>query len=248
MHMKKLYFLSLLSISVLTKAQNPIEIKDIDNSFAVVTNSQTFVKSTTANGLEFPYHFQIKNTSANTLTFSVRKYEDMMNAAGGTTAQAYFCFNTFCYTPGVSSATIQLPAGTTFSFIPKLDEASAVGETDLRYKISDGTPADDFWMYLKYNPPVGVKENAALFANAGSFYPNPSSSKTSADITVAQDVSGTTLSVFNSLGAQVLSKEVTLHKGKNTVSIDTENLESGIYFVRIVNGESRITKKITINK
>jgi hypothetical protein len=246
--MKKLYFLSLISLSFAAQAQSPIDVKDIDNSLAAVTNSQTFVKTTTPNGLEFPYHFQIKNLSANTLTFSVRKYEDLLNAAGGTTAQAYFCFNTFCYTPGVSSATIQLPAGTTFSFIPKLDEATAVGESDLRYKISDGTPADDFWIYLKYNPPVNVKENTALFANTTSFYPNPSSSKTSIDITVSQDVAGTTLSVFNSLGAQVMNKEVALHKGKNTVSVDTENLESGIYFVRIVNGESRITKKITINK
>ena len=88
--MKKLYFLSFLSLSVLAKSQTSIEVKDLDNGLAVVTNSQTFIKATTANGLEFPYHFQVKNVGAVTLTFSVRKYEDLLNTAGSSTAAAYF--------------------------------------------------------------------------------------------------------------------------------------------------------------
>ncbi|MCZ2355771.1 MAG: T9SS type A sorting domain-containing protein [Bacteroidia bacterium] len=50
----------------------------------------------------------------------------------------------------------------------------------------------------------------------------------------------------NSLGQQVLSEQVSLSKGQNTVKFNSENLTCGVYFVTFMNQSKILTKKFLL--
>ena len=244
--MKSLYTTLFLILVILSSAQINFQVTDLDNANAVLNDGGIITKSTTALGLEFPHHIAIRNTSANTVTISVRKYEEVINTITvSDKAAAYFCFNTFCYIPVVMNATTSLTAGQSFSLIPKLDEASAVGYSQIRYRITEGT--DNLSVTLKYNAPASVKENIQTFGAISNVYPNPSNSNSFLDIYSNTEINKVDVKIYNSLGSIVSSKSVGVTKGKNTIEFETENLESGIYFTTISQGKNQITKKIIIS-
>jgi hypothetical protein len=102
---------------------------------------------------------------------------------------------------------------------------------------------------VKYNNPLAsVKTNTALFLNVSDVYPNPSNTKAFITINTTTDVNSAALSITNSLGAIVSSKNIELNVGKNVIPLDIETLSSGIYFTTITSGNSKTVKKIIINK
>ncbi|MBK9285239.1 MAG: T9SS type A sorting domain-containing protein [Sphingobacteriaceae bacterium] len=242
--MKHFYSLIFLTVSCRLFAQIPIEVRDIDNANALVSNNQIFQKTTTAGGTDFSFHFEIKNTSANTITVSVRKYEDLMNTVTvNDKAEAYFCFNTYCYIPSIITATTQMTSGSTFTFLPKLDEASVVGESKVRYRIS--AEGNDFYVDLRYNAPVGINEvNKNI--NSLLVYPSPASEVLSINLQ-NKEIKKTTLSLYNSLGALIISEIRTTTSGNNSFDFNVSDLNSGIYFLQIKQGEEKMTKKIIIS-
>lgn len=246
--MKKLYVLVLSTITSLSFAQSVIQIKDEDNGGAIVTNNQIFTHTVAAFSTS-SHHFQVKNISAATHTYIIRRTDNTLHTVGvGDKAAAYFCVDTYCYNDLVTSTTTVLSPNQTFSLIPKLDEASVMGVSNISYEVSDFSNGSDIiMMELKYNAPVGVKENTNLFSFASSIYPNPASTTAFIDVTATNDLNSVSVKIYNSLGAIVSDKKANLSKGKNTLSIDTQSLESGMYFVRIGNENARIVKKLTIN-
>ena len=241
--MKHLYLFIFFLSGLAIKAQIPVEVRDIDNANALVSNNEIFHKTTTAGGTDFSFHFEIKNTSANTITVSVRKYEDLINTVTiSDLAEAYFCFNTYCYIPTVITATTQLTAGSTFTFIPKLDEASVVGESNVRYRIS--AEGNNLYVVLKYNAPVGLKD-LSNNNNFLSLYPNPCSDNFT--IEFENEKEQFELAVYNSIGSKVITENKKLSVGKNKVNVNTQSLSPGIYFIQISQGEKKLTKKIIIN-
>jgi hypothetical protein len=50
------------------------------------------------------------------------------------------------------------------------------------------------------------------------------------------------------LGSVVSLKNIQLTAGKNNIQLDSESLNSGIYFATISSGSNKIVKKFTINK
>lgn len=240
----KSFFTSLfIFLALIFKAQTPLEVKDAENSMALVVNNQVFTSSVSALGTA-SRHFEIKNISANTITVTVRKYEDLINTVNiSDKAAAYYCFDGICWSPSIITATYQVTAGSSFSFIPKLDEASVMGESNIRYRIS--SLGNDLYLTIKYNLPAGLSEiNTAVSSLV--VYPNPSNGTTFAEMISKTENEMVKLALYNSLGSLVESKDVILNKGKNTVSAGTENLEAGVYFLQIQKGNTRITKKITI--
>ena len=242
--MKNFYSILFISAFFLTKAQTSVfSVKDIDNGLATVVHNQQFIKTTTPNGLEHSFHFKITNTSAVSKTLTVIKFENTLNAG----AASYFCFDGACFLPGTNAASIAVPAGTSFSLIPKFDEGPTIGMSNLSYEIADqANGSDNLTVVLKYNPPASVKELSNLLSSGAGIYPNPSNSKSYFDLYAAQDLNATSLKVYNSIGSVVSSKSINLTKGKNILPIDSENLEAGIYFVSVSVGNSKIVKKLTI--
>lgn len=246
--MKKLYVCFLTAITSISFAQSVIQIKDEDNGGAVVTNNQVFTHTVAAFSTS-SHHFQVKNVSAATHTYIIRRTDNTLHTVGvGDKAAAYFCVDTYCYNDLVTSTTTVLSPNQTFSLIPKLDEASVMGVSNISYEVSDfANGSDIIMMELKYNAPAGVKENAGVFSSVSSIYPNPATSNAFVDINALTELNSVSVKIYNSLGAVVSDKRISLTKGKNTVSIDTQSLESGMYFVRIGNDNARIVKKLTIN-
>jgi hypothetical protein len=249
--MKKiLTFLFALVILTSISQTSTFQIKDLNNGLAIVNDGQVFLHSTTGGGTDYSHNFEIKNVSANTHTFAMRKFEDLIHTVGGSDkAYAYFCFDAACFIPATMSASIQLLAGQSFTFYAKLDEASTAGESHIRFRFSNSSdPSDASTMTFKYNSPVSIRENSSLFSAVSALYPNPASSKFYLDVTSTQDLQGSSLKIYNSLGSVVATKMVLLSKGKNTLMIDAENLEAGVYFVNLSNGASKSIRKIIVNK
>lgn len=246
--MKKIYLVLFIALSAFANAQTALEIKNEDNGNAIVLNGAVFSRSI-APFATVTNHFLVKNVSASTKTIAVRRFDNTLNTIGmGDKASAYFCVGTFCYAPQLSFTVEVVAAGATFSLQPKLDEASASGESNITYEVFDnGNPTDLISMEFRYNTPVSVKENNGYFSSVSSVYPNPANAKAFVDVNANTELNAISIKVYNSLGSVVNDKKVNLSKGKNTVAIDTENLNSGIYFVSIGNDNSRIVKKITIN-
>jgi hypothetical protein len=241
--MKKLFTSIFLLLILISQAQSPVEVRDEENSMALVSNNQVFTGSVAAMGTA-SHHFDIKNISANTITVTVRKYEDLINTVTiSDKAAAYYCFDGVCWSPSIITATYQLTAGSSFSFIPKLDEASVMGESNIRYRVSSS--GYDLYLTLKYNIPAGIKDLLTEFSSL-SLYPNPSSGEIFAKIKSESDLNTANLIIYNSLGSIVKAKEIEINKGYNLLSLGTEQLSAGIYFVQFNQGKSRITKKITI--
>lgn len=92
---------------------------------------------------------------------------------------------------------------------------------------------------------VGLTNKTAL--NEFDVYPNPASNDVNVKIAVS-NAQTSTIKVLNNLGQVVISKNVSLNAGSNTVSFDTKNLASGIYYVSYDAGNGATTKKLTITK
>jgi len=148
--------------------------------------------------------------------------------------------------PTVYSALFVIPANSSDDFIVYLDEASALGLSNIGYEVQNGT--EKLAITMRYNFATGIATNLNDLSSASNIYPNPSSSKSFIDVNALKELSGTSLKVYNCLGALVSSKEISLQKGKNKISIDNESLETGVYFVKIINGSSTLTRKLTVTK
>ena len=88
--------------------------------------------------------------------------------------------------------------------------------------------------------------NVALHIQSLNLYPNPTSGLTNLAMNLTQ---GETvgISVINSMGQQVYtSKNNKMDAGFNTVSLNTENWTSGIYFINVSSVSGNVKRKLTV--
>lgn len=252
--MKTIYFLGLLVIAgQALRAQSALQVTDVNNGQANVTNNSTIYYTTTTNE-HITTEIDAKNTSSTTRYYKLKRMDDVLNAG----ASAYFCVGSAnCYPPQttVSPITMTLTPNQTLSsqsisLLLDLEEAPTPGYSAIRYQIYNVNDANDVFNFtLKYNDMgVSVKENAAAFASVSGVYPNPSAAKAFINLNSAFEGGNVTIMVSNTLGAIVYTKTAALSTGKNTVSLDVDNLVSGVYFATLTSGSTVITRKFTINK
>lgn len=72
-------------------------------------------------------------------------------------------------------------------------------------------------------------------------YPNPARSYTQIDYELPGELEGIEIKVLSLIGNEVVSKEVSDLKG--TIRIDTDQLNSGVYFIYLKNAEKFITSR-----
>jgi hypothetical protein len=75
--------------------------------------------------------------------------------------------------------------------------------------------------------------------------PNPSSDQAEIRFTVS-DYRDVSFSVHNMIGAVVISKKIYAEKGLNVVSLNTEKLNPGVYFVTLTDGINTPTKRLVV--
>ncbi len=99
---------------------------------------------------------------------------------------------------------------------------------------------------LSQSIPTGIKAN---FDNSVSFdvYPNPTRGETNVKISAAT-AGKANLTVINTLGQVVYSKQVELTAGVNDFQIDAKDLSSGLYSVTVESQNGSMVKKLTVAK
>ncbi len=257
--MKKLILsaCSFLITSCVLMAQSSLLVTDLNNGSVVIPNGSVLFESEVANGLN-QLDYNIKNISSSVKVYKMRMYYDLRHVvAPGDSAEPYFCFGGTCYSVNtlIAIQSQTLLANQDVSSLNKLinihyDEASAAGLSIIRYRIYDvANPNTDFFEFtIRYNDPaVSVKNISSQFTSVSDVYPNPSANKANLNISSISEVE-TTISICNTLGSVVSVKKIELTVGKNNIPLDIENLNTGIYFVTISSGNSKIVKKFTINK
>lgn len=98
---------------------------------------------------------------------------------------------------------------------------------------------------INYNPTSAIEDMSIVAASVNCF-PNPANVNTtlSFEMNVAGDV---TIEVYDVLGNLVsMSSEGNLAPGQYQRSISTENLAPGIYFVSLVCGDAKISRRISV--
>lgn len=93
----------------------------------------------------------------------------------------------------------------------------------------------------------GTSIDKVLNSNAVKLYPNPATDKLKVEITAA--IAGdATVQIFDVMGRTVMNTTAPVQVGKQSINLDINSLNSGIYNVNIVTQEGVITKKLTVTK
>lgn len=147
-----------------------------------------------------------------------------------------------------NSVSLNIPTASQWSLVTvSLLSYSSSANVMVRFKATGGAGnviwVDNINLYDAGN--VGLTNKTAL--NEFDVYPNPASNDVNVKISVA-NAQTSTIKVLNNLGQVVITKNVSLNAGSNTVNVDTKNLASGIYYVSYDAGNGATTKKLTITK
>ena len=247
--MKKnhILFSALLLSSLSVISQSTFELTTETD---ILVNTNDIYYYSTSAGSSSDGHFDVKNISATTQTFTVRKYEDLINTVSPTDmAEASFCTGLNCYPPTVTNAVMILSPNQEILFKPSLQEASVTGVSQIRYKFTNANnSSEEITITLKYANIVSLAKNKLDLFNELSIFPNPASSKSALILNASSEISQATISIVNSLGAEVMSKPTNLKIGKNTIPLCVEDLSEGLYFISISSTGKSITKKLIVSK
>jgi Zn-dependent metalloprotease len=139
-------------------------------------------------------------------------------------------------TPATSTA--QNPTGIVYS---------TAGDFSVRLIVHNALGTDTITKaaYIHVSGPTGVSE-ARTELNKLSVFPNPATDK----ITIQYGFEGKkslSLTLINTLGQEVLHRTVTAASQLAT-EMDVRNTASGVYYLRISDGEAMITRKLIIQK
>jgi len=108
-------------------------------------------------------------------------------------------------------------------------------------------PALNNMVLLEVSPlAVDVKENAGEAFEVSQNFPNPFNGSTNVNVSLNEG-SALNLDVYTLVGQKVSSVAYgQLSAGSHTLSIDANNLPSGVYFYTITVGENKVTRKMIV--
>jgi len=137
-----------------------------------------------------------------------------------------------------------------------LQETSSIGKYAVRYLVYDvNNPADSSSFTVRYNDGlsvpnlfVGINNIAATFESVSEIAPNPSNGNASISVNLKQD-NDIKVQVYNGIGALVYNGPSQKYPaGKHKISLDCNTYSSGLYFVTLTAGETKVTKRLIVNK
>ncbi|MDI1356232.1 MAG: T9SS type A sorting domain-containing protein [bacterium] len=256
--MKKSFLFLVLAASFKFSAQTSIALS-VQSTSAAIPASST-LSTTTVPLQKNTITVDVKNTSAVTHTYDVKRYDVVINMKGrGDSAVANFCFATLCTGKEVTLSLVPLilKAGESASTDTSADynmldadliEASALGFSSVKYTVFESNNHNDSVQFtIKYNANLMLTGLKELSQNLSSFgvFPNPAKGNTTISF-MSNKENTANIFVVNTIGQTVISKEVTLVSGKNSVPLDLQGLPSGVYFVQVKDGEINLSKKLII--
>jgi hypothetical protein len=248
--MKKFLLFISLNATLVVFAQNSISIKNTSNSATIAANGTVHVATTAGNVVGVT--FDIKNISASTQTYVLKRYDMTLN----TNAVAFFCFAGTCFGAAtIESGSITLTPGQSASdyttayqmLTADLEEGPTVGQSTVKYSFKNvNVAADSLQMVLRYNDPTASIKEYTNEINGLDVYPNPANDHISISFSSKGSNTGE-ISLINALGQTVYTKQVALNEGKNRLNVQLNELPKGIYFAKVKNGNNQVsTKKIIV--
>ncbi|PBQ31847.1 hypothetical protein CNR22_08720 [Sphingobacteriaceae bacterium] len=251
--MKKHLVILLAALSANLLSQTTIQLRHVEaGNVALAPNG--IIYSTTKANKSTLINIDITNTSTVTNTYKTKRYDVILNNG----ADASFCFAGNCF----ASVTEVSPGGTTLNggasasqssteyqmLTADIAEGSTPGISHIKYTIFNASnPSDSVQITIKYNvaAPVGIKEaNKSL--SSFEIFPNPAKENASILVNSVKSFESQVI-VYNSIGAVVFQKQVSIVEGKNKIDLNIENLSVGIYFASIKTAEATVTKKLVVN-
>ena len=109
---------------------------------------------------------------------------------------------------------------------------------------NDGFAVDNFRFQI--TPMSTVVGNNNLKTKNFNLHPNPANKNVTISFNSIEKERHT-LIIQNMKGQQVLNESISIQNGLSSKVIDLSQFKSGIYFVKVVNGSSIVTKKLVVN-
>jgi hypothetical protein len=225
--MKKIILSVIALISSVTIGFSQLAVQDTTG--ATLSNGDTVYVNGVA-GYQSSSRFFIYN-STKTLSANVICVPTGIAVSGCTYS---ICVGSACYkivadNVNFMSPTFSVPAGKDTNALYTDYNPSAAGTTVIRYDVRTASASDSTWFFVKFvATPTSVPTITANNLRMSSLYPNPANSVVS--FTYHTDYNGT-MSIYNSLGQVV--KTVNVSSAKESMSIDTSDMPSGVYICRL---------------
>lgn len=160
----------------------------------------------------------------------------------------YDCTPSNCVFPGGSDACIQLtgaaPNSGMMGVYPLTVNMAIYGQAfGIPQTVLDTN--DSYIIYIEHN--VGITPITNLNFTVGQNTPNPASVSTLIPVNVPRSAV-VHFTVSNLLGKQIISKDVNLQKGSNTIPVNLQNLQPGIYLYNITYGGNSVTRRMIVSE
>jgi hypothetical protein len=137
------------------------------------------------------------------------------------------------------------------NYIPVLNTLTGIGgNSQVKFRFvfksngtneNDGFALDDF----KISTIVGL-DNQTVGAASFGLHPNP----TRDNVTISfnnVETGNYNLTIEDVKGQKVVNEVITVNNSNSTKKVNTSQFEKGVYFVRLVNGSTIVTKKLVVN-
>lgn len=153
------------------------------------------------------------------------------------------CDNMLCYSGtdiavGVQQESLDYPVGTTpgdFHITGDLTGTTSAGPGVVRIRVNNkNITTDTAILTFIVNKPTASILPAVKSVDAVQLYPNPATSSVNVVYDAAADVK--TIAIYNIIG-----KQMSIYRaGGNSANMSVENMPTGVYFVRLINGRGDI--------
>ena len=186
---------------------------------------------------------------ADTMAFGQRvpidyvKLDTILNMPQGLTIN---CNPTKCIFPGGTSGCLSMDG------IPQMPDSLEMQiAVELKFTFAGlPTPIKDtiggFYFVSKGSMPVSIQENG-IEDKRPNVYPNPASHKVQFDYH-AVSTGKAEISLCNIIGRTVIQKSVQLSTGLNTIALDIQDLNQGVYLYTISEAGKTFTGRLSISR
>jgi len=116
--------------------------------------------------------------------------------------------------------------------------------------IIGGSLVETYWAYilgLYYTDVTGIKENSTVADNNSfNYFPNPATDKLTIEINPEWQADDFQVELYNQSGQRVKSTE--FYSNISLVSINVEDMQPGMYLLKVTAGHKSSTQKLIISK
>lgn len=241
--MKKIILTTFLLVTfVLTGFAQSLQLSH--NQVDLANGEELNIYGDSSNSTTIYAHIDVRNTTTADVDIKVKKVE--LSLVSG--SENFFCWGQ-CYTPAtyVSPVSVTVASkATSTGFDGEYMPKGNLGTSKVMYVFFvDGNANDSAAVIVNYvATPVGI-DSENFQVELSDAFPNPAHDKVSFKYELPAEVSSAKVIIRNMIGSVV--REAALSKQNKEVSINTADLNEGVYFYSfLLDDKIYVTKKLVI--